>query len=80
MEGLSKEMFSKVDYHTMKNLWIRIPNTERDKELIYELYVRYINPDALPPISGCGSCGLSVYKYYDTLRDFWVKNGDKFKK
>lgn len=76
---LGKEIFCRTDYYTMQMLWKRIPS-ERDKELIYLLYKRYINKDALPPISGCGSCGLSIYKYYDKLRDFWCQNGDMFKK
>lgn len=78
-ELISEEMFCEADYYIMENLWKIIPS-DRDKELIYLLYRKYINSDALPPITGCGSCGLSIYKYYDKLRDFWCQNGDKFKK
>lgn len=76
---INDEMFCQADYYTMEMLWKRIPR-DSDYELIHLLFRKYINKDAPFPIAGCGSCGLSVYKYYDTLRDFWCKNGDRFKK
>jgi hypothetical protein len=68
--------FPKEEYEEMRALWRRIL-TNNDTDLIYRYYKKYVNAHAVYPINNC-NCAISASRYYDTLRDWWSENADKF--
>ena len=72
----SVKLFPKEDYEEMRLLWRRILSNN-DIDMVYNYYKKYVNPDAPYPINNC-NCALSASRYYDTLRDWWSENGNKF--
>lgn len=72
----SINLYPKEDAEAMWSLWKRII-TMNDVDLIYRLYTKYVDSGAPYPVLGC-SCHLSPSVYYDTLRDWHLKNNNLF--
>lgn len=57
--------------HTVINDWSKL-------EWFYGLYKKYIDANAQRPNSGCGNCALSIETYFNTLREWYLQNGNLF--
>jgi hypothetical protein len=76
--NITGKMFPKSDSDIMFKLWKTIINDSHTDE-IHRLYIKYISATAPRPIQNC-NCLISVSQYYDTLRNWHMKNTDKFEK
>jgi hypothetical protein len=52
--------------------------TQADMDSIYELFKRYIRPNAVMYQISC-NCNTSISKYYQLLLEWYSENADKFK-
>ncbi len=78
-EEVQTGLYPKEDAEQIQRLWkvVRVDNAEM--EMIYNLYKKYINPNAARYAVNC-NCHTSISNYWRTLLDWFSNNGDKFEK
>ena len=70
-------MWSKEDQDEILRLAKVAVATQADMDSIYELFKRYIRPNAVMYQINC-NCNTSISKYYQLLLEFYSENADKF--
>jgi hypothetical protein len=70
-------MWSKEDQNEILRLAKVAVATQADMDSIYELFKRYIRPNAIMYQINC-NCSTSISKYYQLLLEFYSENADKF--
>ena len=70
-------MWSKEDQDEILRLAKVAVATQADMDSIYELFKRYIRPNAVMYQINC-NCSTSISKYYQLLLEFYSENADKF--
>jgi hypothetical protein len=70
-------MYSKQDQNEILRLAKVAVATQHDMDSIYELFKRYIRPNAVMYQTNC-NCNTSISAYYQLLIEWYSKNGDKF--
>ena len=70
-------MFSKQDQDEILRLAKVAVATQQDMDSIYELFKRYIRPNAVMYQKSC-NCSTSISSYYQLLIDWYSKNANKF--
>jgi hypothetical protein len=70
-------MWSKEDQTEILRLAKVAVATQADMDSIYELFKRYIRPNAVIYQINC-NCNTSISKYYQLLLEFYSENADKF--
>jgi hypothetical protein len=72
------DMFTMDDAEKLYALFRHVgPFREYEKDLIYSMYKKYINPDQVTPVDNC-NCSLSYASLFGKLRDFVSENSEKF--
>jgi len=72
------EKWTADDRLELDRLMKTVINDWEKLEWLWRLYKKYIDASAPMPIAGCGTCALSIETYFNNLREWFVKNGDKF--
>ena len=70
-------MFNKEDQDEILRLAKVAVATQQDMNSIYELFKRYIRPNAVMYQINC-NCNTSISAYYQMLIEWYSKNADKF--
>ena len=70
-------MYSKQDQNEILRLAKVAVATQHDMDSIYELFKRYIRPNAVMYQTNC-NCNTSISAYYQLLIEWYSKNADKF--
>ena len=72
-------MFTEEDQLEILRLAKVVNATQADMNSIYELYRKYLVPNAPMYVTNC-NCGSSISSYYQKLLDWYHLNTDKFSK
>lgn len=70
-------MYSKQDQDEILRLAKVAVATQHDMDSIYELFKRYIRPNAAQYQINC-NCNTSISKYYQLLLEWYSENASKF--
>lgn len=70
-------MWSKEDQDEILRLAKVAVATQADMNSIYELFKRYVRPNAVMYEINC-NCSTSISKYYQLLLEFYSENANKF--
>lgn len=70
-------MYNKQDQDEILRLAKVAVATQADMDSIYELFKRYIRPNAVMYQINC-NCNTSISAYYQMLIEWYSKNADKF--
>lgn len=70
-------MYSKQDQDEILRLAKVAVATQADMDSIYELFKKYIRPNAVMYQLSC-NCNTSISKYYQLLLEWYSENADKF--
>lgn len=70
-------MFTKEDQDEILRLAKVAVATQADMDSIYELFKRYIRPNATMYQINC-NCNTSIAKYYQLLLEWYSENASKF--
>lgn len=74
---MTTEKFSKADQDEIVRLARVAVATQQDMDNIYELFKKYIRPNAVMYQVNC-NCNTSISKYYQLLLEWYSANADKF--
>lgn len=67
-----------IDKENILRLFKIVSPTQADMELIFKLYKKYVEPNAINPrYGGCNSCGNSIVTYWKKLSVWYMNNSDK---
>jgi len=70
--------YSYVEYKELESMMHQVINNYEMLDKFYALYLKYVNDGYPRPIPNCGTCPTSIEKYFERLRDWFVKNGNDF--
>ena len=70
-------MYEAEDQNEIVRLQRVVTATRGDCDIIYNLYKKYINNNALMYQTNC-NCNTSISRYYQTLLDWYSSNSSRF--
>ena len=70
--------YSAEEREELDRLMKTVINDYGKLDWFYELYKKYVDPNAPRPSPDCGVCGRGIETYFNTFRDWFLKNANLF--